>query len=80
MAMNMVGTPWTAVQFFVTSASMTFLALNISIGTKGVPWDMQDMSASTMPKQWKNGTVMHSLSSWVNFMPSPIVWPLLSIL
>lgn len=51
MAMNMVGTPCTAVHFSEVRARITFIGENASIGTKEVPWVMHAMRASTMPKQ-----------------------------
>ena len=52
-AMNMVGTPWRAVQRSASIVSNTDVASNVSAGTiMAAPCVTQVIFASTMPKQW----------------------------
>ena len=61
-------------------AFITLVGEYTSTGTTEAACVMHAISPSTMPKQWKKGTVMHSLSSLEKFMPSPIALPLLRML
>ena len=79
-AMNIVGTPYRAVQRSLCTEASTSSGSNRSTITSVHPWVRQFMVASTTPKQWNNGTQTHNLSSWVNFMCSPVRNPLFAML
>src|SRR5215210_267594 len=66
-AMNMVGTPSTAVHLSSCTACNTFSASKLSTGTIVPSWVTVLSVPSTQPKQWKNGTGIHTLSSGTNF-------------
>ncbi len=52
-AMNIVGTPWSAVQRSASTASSAASGSKPSLGnTIAAPWVMQARFPSTMPKQW----------------------------
>jgi len=62
-AMNIVGTPWTAVQCSFSMVFKTSSASNAGAGRTIVePWVTQARLERAMPKQWKNGTGMQSRS------------------
>ena len=68
-AMNMVGTPCSAVQRSSLTACSVATGSNDSPGkTMAAPVETQASTASTMPKQWYSGTGMHRLSFSVKFM------------
>ncbi len=75
-AMNIVGTPWTAVQRSFVIASRTAGAAKLSTGTMVEPRVTQAIVPRTQPKQWKNGTGMHIRSAGVRFMQSAMFAPL----
>ena len=80
-AMNMVGTPCSAVQRSFATASSTASGSNASPDrTLAAPCVMAARTPSTMPKQWYSGTGMHTLSAAVSRMPSPTKNPLLTML
>ena len=74
--MNIVGTPWTAVQRSLVIVSRTAWGEKVSTGTIVEPWVTQAIVPRTQPKQWKNGTGMHIRSFGVRFMQSPMFAPL----
>ena len=78
--MNMVGTPWTAVQRSFSMVCRTLRGSKISTGTMVEPWVTQAMTARTQPKQWKKGTGMQRRSFSVKRMHSPMLKPLLMTL
>ncbi len=67
-AMNIVGTPRSAVHRSWSTACNTFSASKLSTGTIVPSWVTVLRVPSTQPKQWKNGTGMHTLSSGPSFM------------
>ncbi len=75
-AMNIVGTPWTAVQRSLVIVSRTAAGEKVSTGTIVEPWVTQAIVPRTHPKQWKNGTGMHILSLGVRSWQSPMLAPL----
>ena len=79
-AMNMVGTPCTAVHFSFSIVCRTLRGSKISTGTMVEAWVTQTMTPRTQPKQWKKGTGMQRRSFSVNFMHSPMLKPLLTML
>ncbi len=79
-AMNMVGTPYKAVQRSLWTEASTSSGSKRSTITCVHPCVRQFMVANTTPKQWNRGTQTHSLSSEVNFMCSPVRKPLLLML
>ena len=56
MAMNIVGTPWKAVICFSLMHLRPLRGEKAVIGLIIVPWVMEAVIASTMPKQWNMGT------------------------
>ena len=56
MAMNMEGTPWNEVIFSLLMQASPFLGEKAVMGDMVVPWVMDAVIASTMPKQWNMGT------------------------
>ncbi|EJX04042.1 hypothetical protein EVA_07849 [gut metagenome] len=79
-AINIVGTPYRAVQRSLWIDANTSSGSNFSTITCVHPWVSTFIDASTTPKQWNSGTQQHSLSSEVNLMCSPVIYPLLVIL
>lgn len=77
-AMNMVGTPSSAVHFSLCSASRTSGASNWSHGnTMVLPWVKVPRNPITRPKQWKSGGGQQTMSEGVNCIASPTKRPLL---
>ena len=72
MAMNMVGTPYRAVQCSRSTLIMTFTASNRSRMTMVAPWLTQAMTPRTQPKQWNSGTGMQTRSAPERFWLAPI--------
>src|SRR5215210_944049 len=71
-AMNIVGTPSTAVHPSLSTACKTSSASKVSTGTIVPSWVTVLSVPSTQPKQWKNGTGMQTLSSGPSSMHSPM--------
>src|SRR5215208_4704192 len=72
-AMNIVGTPSTAVHLSLCTACKTFSASKLSTGTIVPSWVTVLSVPSTQPKQWKKGTGIHTLSSGPSSMHSPML-------
>ena len=80
-AMNIVGTPCSAVQPSSDTAASVAPASKISPGnTIAAPLDTQASTASTMPKQWYSGTGMQSLSASVKRIAAATAIALLTTL
>ena len=71
-AINIVGTPYTAVHLSLWMEASTTNGSNFSTITSVQPWVRQFIVASTTPKQWNSGTHTQSLSSLVKPMFSPV--------
>jgi hypothetical protein len=71
-AMNIVGTPKSAVHRSSWTACNTFSASNCSTGTIVPSWVTVFSVPKTHPKQWKNGTGMQTRSSDPSSMHSPM--------
>ena len=71
-AMNMVGTPYTAVARSLWMACSTSPASKSSTMTMVERCVRHAMTPSTQPKQWKNGTGRHTRSGAPSFWPSPM--------
>ena len=56
MAINIGGTPWNAVIRSLLMQAKPLAGENAGIGDMVVPWVMEAVMASTMPKQWNIGT------------------------
>ena len=79
-AMNMVGTPYKAVQRSLWTDASTTNGSNFSTITWVQPCVRQFIVANTTPKQWNKGTQTQSLSSCVKRMFSPVKKPSLEML
>ena len=79
-AMNIVGTPYRAVQRSLCTDASTTSGSNFSTITSVQPCVRQFIVASTTPKQWNKGTQTQSLSSCVKPIFSPVKYPSLAIL
>ena len=80
-AMNIVGTPCSAVQRSSATALSAATGSNASPGnTIAAPVDTDASTASTMPKQWYSGTGMHSESSSEKSIAIAMKRPLLTTL
>ena len=79
-AMNIVGTPCSAVQRSLWTDASTFSGSKSSTITMVDPCVMTEQTPSTHPKQWNNGTQISSRSAGVKCMQSPIVCPLFRML
>ena len=80
MAMNMVGTPWNAVIFSWLMQASDDFGLKYGIGHSVVPWVIDAVMASTMPKQWNIGTCTIIRSAVERSMRSPMHLPSLTTL
>ena len=79
-AMNMVGTPYSAVHFSFWTDASTSSGSKLSMITAVAPCVTMAIIPSTRPKQWKSGTGRHTRSAAVNFCRSPMWNPLLMML
>ncbi len=79
--MNIVGTPYSAVQRSSCTACSVVTGSNAGAGnTTAAPWLNAPSTPITMPKQWYIGTGMHSRSSWPTSITSVTKYPLLRML
>ena len=80
-AMNIVGTPCSAVQRSASTAASVARGSKPSPGnTIFAPVAAQASTPSTMPKQWYSGTGMHRASDSENCMQRPVAIALLTML
>ena len=70
--MNMVGTPYRAVQRSLSTDAITSSGSNVSSRTIVEPWLTQAITPRTHPKQWNSGTGMHTRSAGPRRWCSPI--------